>query len=659
MPRSYKPVGIDSPAHKFRNNLMKNLWVNGCNGRNGEQFKIRYPSNYHYLYATSTFWLYYDLLLQTEEKKRQVNFTKHFEIGQEIDNIIRICAVRHEIAGDVEKQQNFKEPNQLIIEVNRDSYKSTLTRAGLIRILAEYPDWTNAYIRATSREACKGLKEIADHLQFNPDLHEFFPQLKVDFKVLKRNKIPFSKQQIGIMQSVRVKNEESDTEEVYAVRRNISPEPNIDAIGLDEQYTGSHKNGVVVYDDLVTEKNSKSKTIQESNWGKVGELENVASWTSVKIYDQTPFDEYDVFNRQKKILEDLQAEERKLGTGVEIFRHYRQPLFEHKGFTPQQLLGFILHPDDKEQYEIGKKSIVFPERHTPRDIKLKFKQLGKRFYYSQYLLEMVSTDEHLFREEWLTYYNAGEEPDSSELRNIGIIDPSGGSAVTSDAVGLLIAGIDRKNIVWIQEAMQERVTSLQLMEKVISLNQMYNGITWYMETYAMANQYRHLIQQILNERKHKITILELQGGNAASAKRQRIEGSSSLFESRKVRLQERHTDFIQQYKKYRYPFITEIHLLDAFGYLKDKLLPQVSADETVDQRIREQRIDTINDLHQMNILYINNEYRKKAMQQTISCNYCWTDNNGTQTKCKKCGHELFPIMVDKNEVDYEMMGSLN
>ena len=642
---------------------MKNLWINGCNGRNGEQFKKRYPSNYHYLYATSTFWLYFDLLLQTDEKKRQVNFTKHFEIGQEIDNIIRICAVRHEIAGDIEKQQNFKEPNQLIIEVARDTYKSTLTRAGLIRVLAQYPDWTNAYIRATSTEACKGLKEIADHLQFNSDLHEFFPQLKIDVKVLKRQKVTFNKQQIGLPTAFRTQKDtidDGDNEEIYAVRRDISPEPNIQAIGLDEQYTGAHKNGVNVYDDIVTEKNSKSKVTQESNWGKLGEFENVASWTSVKIYDQTPFDEYDVFNRQKKILEDLQAEERKLGTGVEIFRHYFQPLFEMEGYTPQQLLKFVLHPDTKEEAEIGKKSIVFPERHTPRDIKLKFKQLGKRFYFSQYLLEMVSTtDENLFREEWLTYYQPGEEPESSQLRNIGIIDPSGGNAITSDAVGLLIAGIDKKNMVWIQEAMQERVTSLQLMEKVISLNQMYNGITWYMETYAMANQYRHLIQQILNERKHKITILGLQGGNAASAKRQRIEGSSSLFESRKVRIQERHTEFIKQYKKYRYPFVTEIHLLDAFGYLKDMLLPQTVYEETIDQQIRERKIETLTDLHQTQVLYINNEMRKTAMQQTIPCNYCWTNNNGTQTRCKKCGHDLYPVFSNKDEVDYAMEGTLN
>jgi len=266
MAKTCKPHGAKLECFDYRKYLIAYDYHNKCKGATGRSFKSIFPSSYHFLYASSTFWLWYDLLLTTEEQRKQVNFIKHWEMAKLVDEAIAVCAKLHSLAGENEKINNFKEPCDFILEVGRDTYKSTIARAGLIRVLGRYPEWTNAYIRSRAPDAFDGLRFITSHLLNNNELRKYFPRtLAIDKKEIKKKQLQFSRHAIDLAVSPEYEEEEVE----YAVKRTFDTDPSLQAIGLDETYTGRHKHGLVVIDDAVTEKNYASKQIQDRIVGRL------------------------------------------------------------------------------------------------------------------------------------------------------------------------------------------------------------------------------------------------------------------------------------------------------------------------------------------------------------------------------------------------------
>uniref|UniRef100_A0A6H1ZIC1 Putative terminase n=1 Tax=viral metagenome TaxID=1070528 RepID=A0A6H1ZIC1_9ZZZZ len=619
-----------------------------------EAFKRRFPTSLHYLYTINTFWLYHDLLLTTPEQKKQVNFIKHWEIAQKIDRGIAVCALKHTMAGEIEQLRDFNEADHFLIEVSRDTYKTTLVLAGHIRILGVYPDWTNAFIRSKAEDAYDGIRYITSHLLTNGNLHEYFPKLEIDRKEIKRKQLQFSRKAIGLPVDTEVKEEVE-----YAIKRTHSPEPNLEAIGLDVTYTGKHKNGFISIDDAVTEKNYGSKQIQDRMWGRLAELSNVASWQAVFSYSQTPYADYDVFQRKKNVLIQLQEEEDKKGTGVKIYEHYRQPLLETKEIDPEtnepykpaKLLSFILNPKDKFQKSLGEKSIIFPERHTSRSIKRKYLESpSPRFFHSQYLLEIIPDSERIFKDEWLMYYGEntviGRQPSRDTMRVVAIIDPSGSVDENSDEVGILVTGIDDDKFMWLLEDVQERMTSKKLMDIICGLHDIYQPDEWYMETFASENKYRGLIQQIinyrLNQNNYSITILPIKGKTQAGAKYDRIEGSTLPFEMRRVYVNERHANFLRQYAEWRRPTPAGLpdHLLDCFGYLTQMIYPSGMREKDYNFD-RKHVVTTAFDLAPLEVRSIKMENYRQAKRTKALCPECMTLRPAVNGVCDICGTELW------------------
>jgi len=644
MKRAYKPQGSKLEAFKYRNYILSGEYQNKCKGSDGELFKKQFPTSLHYLYWNSTFWFYHDLLLKSDAQRKGITYEKHWGMGKLVDEAIESCAYRHSIVGDIKATNECKLPDHYILEASRDTFKSTMVRAGLILILGKYPNWTNAYVRANREDAMGGLSWITSHLLMNEDLWYYFKNLKFDPKEIKRRRAKYNRKEITLPMGQLDTENEWETE---WIKRTYSPEPNIEAIGLDQAYTGKHKDGFVVIDDAVTEKNYRSKMLQDKMWGRMKEMSNVGSWQCVFVIPQTPYDENDVFERKKRVLRELQEEDDKAKSGVVHCKHYRQPLFYKEGYEPEQLLKFVVAPKDKKELEIGKSGIIFPEWHNVRTIRRKYKECGGdiKFYYSQYLLKIISDQETLFKEEWLVYYGdntpIGREPPRDDLRIIGLIDPS--SSINNshnDSAGILIVGIDALEYIWVLEAIEDRFTSKGLMDMIVGLNGIYRPNEWYMESYAMANDYRGLIQQILNSGGNRITLMPLKGGTAAGAKISRIESATWPFEMRKVLVQERHKDFLNQYRKYKSPPPAglEVHLLDLFGYLKNMIYSK--SDYDVDYRKPVLNIRTISDMARSEREHIRKQIIKENRNKTVPCMWCLKMNPIASSVCE-CGGPLY------------------
>lgn len=650
MKKAKKPDGIHIEAFAFRRRIIEKEYHNKCRGDIGKQFKRRYPSAHHYLYAINTFWFYHDLLMTTEAQRKQINYVKHWEIFGMVDDAIAACARRHELSGEIEEVKKLKDADHFIIEVSRDTFKSTAALAGLIRVLGVYPDWNSAYIRSKAEDAYDGIRFVTSHLLNNGELHKFFPNLKIDRREIKRKQLQFSRKAIGLPV------DETITEEVeYAIKRTYSPEPNLEAIGLDVVYTGKHKNGIVVVDDAVTEKNYASKPIQDRMWGRLAEMSNVASWQACFIYDQTPYSDFDVFQRKKAVLQKLQEEEDKNKLGVRIYKHYRQPLLElkdeHGNFIDEEkLLRFILHPANKIEREIGEKAIVFPERHNPRTIRRKYAESpSPRFFYSQYLLKMIPETDRVFKDEWLVFYGentpVGRQPAREDLRIICIIDPSGGSLdVKSDEVGIIAAGVDSSKIIWLLEAVQKRMTSKGLMDMICGIYDMYRPDEWYMEAFGAENKYRNLIQQIVNYGGYKIAISPIKGKATAGAKYDRIEGSSIAFEMHRIYVHERHSDFLKQYAEWRRPTPAGMpdHLLDGIGYLTQMIFPSgKGVQRDIKGRFAGTYLNSAFDLSSFMVKSLKEKRIKKSKHEKALCPSCFKMKPASLVVCDECGIELW------------------
>src|SRR3990172_5636792 len=139
MAKVIKPANVELDAFSFRHRIIESEYHNRCRGDIGKSFKIRYPSPLHYLYSINTFWMYHDLLMTTDSQRKQINYPKHWEIFGIVDDCIAACERRHKLAGETEKIKLLDDPDHYILEVSRDTFKSTAALAGLIRVLGVFP----------------------------------------------------------------------------------------------------------------------------------------------------------------------------------------------------------------------------------------------------------------------------------------------------------------------------------------------------------------------------------------------------------------------------------------------------------------------------------------------------------------------------------------
>lgn len=632
-----------SEAQDYREYAIDELYRSKCQSTGAESFRKLYPTGLHFLYAINTFWFYHDLWIQTDEWRKKINRKKHWEMAQLFDEAVTACELKHSMGADIDKIRMYDKPDWYLLEVSRDTFKSTICRAGLVRVMGIHPDWTNAYIRSIMDDASDGLQQIADILVFNKTLHQFFPQLKVDPKTVRKYRQKYNKKSISLI-NLQAYNPEDV--ELYALKTEFTVEANLEAVGLDQSITGSHGNGIQLFDDVVTEKNCHSIPTQNKLAGRLAEMKNVATFESVHVWAQTPYEDFDVFQRQKNILQQSQKDEEKFNPKVQIYRQYKQPLLQKDGYTFEELFDFVLHPKNQAERTIGEDSIVFPERHTPRNIREKYRQSpSPRFFLSQYGLIISGKHENVFKEEWLTYYGdntaVGREPQRAEMTVYEIIDPSDSNDPNHDSVGILVVGLDKRNNSWILEAIQGRYTDKQLMDLIVSIDTMYHPDYRYMETFKPGNRYRDMIQQILNASKHRISIMSIKGETSAGAKMTRIESIGFLFESRKVYIQERHKDFIHPYLNYRHPPPAglELHLLDCMGYYREKIYPIIEQQKELP--IQKYSSMTVSERAELEIKYIRQEIVKSLQGKSTPCLRCGKINPMIADRCYHCGGVLY------------------
>ncbi len=670
MARLYKERGSESEAQPHRNYLLGQSYVNKKKGRDGEQFQKLFPTSHKWLYYNSLYWFHHDLILQNDSWRKQLDPVHHWRMCLFYEKAVKAAEIKHGYEGDYEQLKDFSLASDYVLECARDTFKSSIAVSCGVWVMAKHPDWTNLFARATDKGASKRLNQIAKHLLTNRELWKYFPHLHVDPREIKKKKLDFNKDMIQLSYGFDADDGNDDDEITFAImgKREYTSEANMNAWGLGSSYTGAHISGIAFIDDAVTEDNYKSQIVQDTLYDHLTELSNICSGTAVKLWMGTPYDDNDALQRKKRVFMQVQKEEDALGNNVKVWEHLEIPAVYHDGMTKQECLDVILKGKTKEERELAEKCIVFKSRHTPRDIRKKYYDARtKRFFYSQFLLEIIQDSERMFKEEWLTFYGDNttiQDPKRSDLRVVGLIDPAGGPGRGEDNQAILVVGIDKNEISWILEDIEGKFTSKALMDAVINIDKAYRGVDeWYMENYGMAEELRGLIQQIMNASGYRISIMPLSGGTTAGAKWDRIESSTWVWEMRRVRINERHENFLRQYKGWKRPPPPGLgdHLLDLFGYFKNMIYANASSYNDISKSDFETP-DNISELARNQILAIRKEHEQLHKNDVVYCIQNWHpmtigDINkfigiDGQPKCSKCGSDLWLTAEEEHKGDY-------
>jgi len=674
--RIYKPPGVELESFDRRNYLLRGEYPNKCAGKEGKSFVKQFPTNLHYLYHESLYWFHYDLILQNESWQKQLDPVEHWNVCKFYEEAVHACELKHSYDGDFEQLKKFQLASDYVLECARDVYKSYLAVSCAIWVMGKHRSWTNLFARATDKGSSKRLNHIAKHLLSNQKLFKYFPHLEVKTREIKKRKLEFSKDMLFLSSGFDSDDDGSD-EVTYAIRREYTSEANMNGWGLNSSYTGAHIDGMAFIDDSVTEDNYLSEQVQDTLYGHLSELDNITRETAVRMFIDTPYSEHDAIQRKKRAFVAVQKEEKSLGNDVVVWKHYSRPALQLEGYTTQECLDFLLKgKKGSAEAKLAEKAVVFKSCHTPRTLRKKYHNAkSKRFFWSQYLLEIIPETDITFKEEWLTFYGhntaVGLAPPRSDMRVVGLIDPAGAKNRGTDDMAILVIGVDKSEISWILEAIQGKFTSKGLMDMVQNIDIVYNGLDeWHMENYGMGEEYRGLLQQIMNSNQSTVSLLPLHGGTDAGAKYNRIESSTWVWEMRRVRIQERHEEFLKQYRAWRRPPPSgfQDHLLDLFGYFKNMIYSNTSAAALAERDDYTSTVGTLSELKTAEILYMRNKSQKKYGNSPVYCIANWHEmtldevagsvGSDNQPKCKKCGSGLW---FGSNQPDASMydMGMCN
>lgn len=227
-------------------------------------------------------------------------------------------------------------------------------------------------------------------------------------------------------------------------------------------------------------------------------------------------------------------------------------------------------------------SLYFPTRLTKAFLDKQRKRQGSWIFSCQYMNQAIDTENQVFREEWLQFYET--LPD--RLNYFITIDPAGTTGRESDFTAVLVIGIDCHNNIWVLENHQLKVTQGEWMDLVFRKSMEYkissgkmvdaSGKTvksWEseggcvsLETNALQKTYKYAFDLEMEARNQWFGIHEAKPTGSSGNKESRIAALQPFFEQGKIFLRSNQVSLIDQIL--RFPKSRNDDQLDA---LKDVL----------------------------------------------------------------------------------------
>jgi predicted phage terminase large subunit-like protein len=239
------------------------------------------------------------------------------------------------------------------------------------------------------------------------------------------------------------------------------------------------------------------------------------------------------------------------------------------------LYGHLLE-EERDSFSIHKRSailedgsLLFPSRLTRDFLDAQKKAQGTAMWSNQYQNEPIDQDSAMFKAAWIKYY---ERPPLA-LRHFMVLDPAGGKDRTSDFNGIIVAGIDCQNNIYIKEAINDKSTIADMLniifDKVAQYNIHEEGCLG-LEIAAMQQTLKFIFTEEMNKRNFYFSIKELKPHTNRS-KANRIKALQPYFENGKIFLRKEHDALVDQIV--RFPKTRHDDLIDSLAYVLEIMAP--------------------------------------------------------------------------------------
>jgi predicted phage terminase large subunit-like protein len=365
----------------------------------------------------------------------------------------------------------------------------------------------------TSESAQDFLFQVTGHFLSNPTLMAFFPEC-----------IPSTRKQ-------RI-----NKSELELPRDRVWGEPTVDTIGVGGRKQGSHYNKLKL-DDLIGDKTRDSPS----------EMASAISW----INNIQSF-----FSRFSKDKFDL------IGT-----RWAKQDLYQHVINQYGDQIAKYVRPVWEIDPLTGTKVPIFPEEFSIKGLEIL--QKDRKVFTAQYLNNPEEGSGE-FDPAWLKYYRFaeprvvafGDESDETRVRVsdmdlIFLVDP----AIHSDS-GFLVTGVDKRNRIFILEAVKKTWTPKDFVDFVFKKVQQWWPRLVAIEDVIFSNLYKPYFEAEMRLRGVRFPIRMMP--TKQKAKEYRIRSLLTYFQAGQIYFNAGQQDLVDEYTSFGAS--SDIHMLDAMAY---------------------------------------------------------------------------------------------
>lgn len=140
--------------------------------------------------------------------------------------------------------------------------------------------------------------------------------------------------------------------------------------------------------------------------------------------------------------------------------------------------------------------VLWPEARPYKVLMEIYTDIGEIAFAAEHQNKPINTEECLFRPEWLVYYDEAELEKVYFTDFYGALDPSLGKTRLSDYTALIVLGRAESGILYILEAVIERLTPDRIVDLLLDVCREYEFTRFGIET----NQYQDLLRLMVVER---------------------------------------------------------------------------------------------------------------------------------------------------------------
>lgn len=152
------------------------------------------------------------------------------------------------------------------------------------------------------------------------------------------------------------------------------------------------------------------------------------------------------------------------------------------------------HKHEKEL--LAGTKVLWPEGKSYLTLMKIYVDIGEPAFYAEYQNDPINLDECLFQPDWLTYYTEDEIQQVRMVGYYGALDPSLGKTRLSDYSAFIVLGRGENGVMYVLEALVERMTPDRIIETLISLGRQYGFVRFGIEV----NQWQDLLRLMVLDR---------------------------------------------------------------------------------------------------------------------------------------------------------------